>query len=209
MSPSKQKIIFLTSPEHGQSNVALAVAEEFLHRGEFEVHVASFKELTGRIQAINDQADYDQVIHFHTITGPCMSEIVTRTATDVCHLPGLAGTRDGCDKINLSVLGWKPEEYIKSYESAVGILQDVQPVVVVADPLLHLGLDAARSLNMRIVILWPVPLKDVVITVQPMFGILWKYPLWVALFFTGENWMMALTLIQARVRVTPFHSRGD
>lgn len=180
MTPAKQSILFLTSPEHGQSNVSLAVAEEFLHRGEFEVHVASFKELTARVQAINDQADYDDVIHFHTIAGPCMSDIVTRVTTDISHRPGLAGTRDGCNKINLSVLGWKPEEYIRSYRSCLEILNDVHPVVVVADPLLHLGLDAARSLDMRIVVLWPVPLKDVVITVQPKAGIFWKYPLWVA-----------------------------
>ncbi|CAI7574667.1 unnamed protein product [Penicillium glandicola] len=162
MSPPKQNILFLTSPEHGQSNVALAVAEEFLRRGEFEIHIASFKELSARVQAINNQADYDQVIHFHPIAGPSLSEIVTRTTPNISHLPGLAGTRDACNIINISVLGWKPDEYILSYRSCLEILKDVRPVVVVADPLLHLGLDAARSVDMRIVILWPVPLKDVV-----------------------------------------------
>ncbi|KAJ5520442.1 UDP-glucuronosyl/UDP-glucosyltransferase [Penicillium fimorum] len=177
MSPPKQNILFLTSPEYGQSNVALAVAEEFLRRGEFEVHIASFKDLLPRVQALNDQADYNQVIHFHPIAGPCMSEIVTRTTPDICHLPGLAGTRDACNIINISVLGWKPDEYIQSYWSSLEILKDVRPVVVVADPLLHLGLDAARSVDTRIVLLWPVPLKDVVVTVQPKAGIFWKYPL--------------------------------
>ncbi|KGO71298.1 Major facilitator superfamily domain, general substrate transporter [Penicillium italicum] len=177
MSPPKQRILFLTSPEHGQSNVALAVAEEFLHRGEFEVHIASFKELSARVQAINDKAEYDKAIHFHPIAGPSMSEIVTRTIPDICHRPGLAGTQDACKIINISVLGWKPDEYILSYWSCLGILRDVRPVVVVADPLLHLGLDAARSIDSRIVILWPVPLKDIVITVQPKAGIFWKYPL--------------------------------
>ncbi|CAG8905539.1 unnamed protein product [Penicillium egyptiacum] len=182
MSPPKQNILFLTSPEHGQSNVALAVAEEFLHRGEFEVHIASFKELSARVQAINDQADYDQVIHFHPIAGPSLAEIVTRTTSDISHLPGLAGTRDACDIFNISVLGWKPDEYIRSYRSCLAILKDVHPVVVVADPLLHLGLDAARSIDARIAILWPVPLKDVVVTVQPKAGFLWKYP------FTGSGY---------------------
>ncbi|OQE09503.1 hypothetical protein PENVUL_c006G05881 [Penicillium vulpinum] len=177
MSPTKHNILFLTSPEHGQSNVAVAVAEEFLRRGEFEVHIASFKDLSARVQAINDQAGYDQVIHFHPISGPCMTEIVTRTTPDICHLPGLAGTHDACNIINVSVLGWKPAEYIGSFRSCLEILKDVRPVVVVADPLLHLGLDAARSIDTRIVILWPVPLKDIVVTIQPKAGILWKYPL--------------------------------
>lgn len=177
MSPPKQTILFLTSSEHGQSNVALAVAEEFLHRGEFEVHIASFRELSARVQAINDKPKYDQVIHFQPIAGPSLSEIVTRTTPDICHPPGLAGTLDACNIINISVLGWTPEEYIRSYRSCLEILKDVRPVVVVADPLLHLGLDAARSIDVRIVILWPVPLKDVVVTVQPRAGIFWKYPL--------------------------------
>lgn len=177
MSHPKQPILFLTSPEHGQSNVALAVAEEFLHRGEFEVHIASFKELSARVQAINDKAEYEQVIHFHPIAGPSLSEIVPRTTPDISHRPGLAGTHDACNIINISVLGWTPDEYILSYRSCLEILKDVRPVVVVADPLLHLGLDAARSVDSRIAILWPVPLKDVVITVQPKAGIFWKYPL--------------------------------
>jgi len=177
MSPPTQTILFLTSPEHGQSNVALAVAGEFLRRGDFEVHIASFKGLSARVQEINNQADDDQVIRFHTIAGLSMSEITARKASDISHLPGLAGTLDGCEKINSTVLGWKPEEYIRSYRSCLEILKEVRPVVVIADPLLHLGLDAARSLHMRIVVLWPVPLKDVVITVQPKAGILWKYPL--------------------------------
>jgi hypothetical protein len=182
MPPTKQNILFLTSPEHGQSNVALAVAEEFLHRGEFEVHIASFKQLSTRVQAINEKAAYDHVIHFHPITGLSVLEIVARTTSDktsdtICHAPGLAGTREACNILNKSILGWRPDEYIQSYQSCLGILKDIRPVVVVADPLLHLGLDAARSIDARIVILWPVTLKDVVATVQPKAGMLWKYPL--------------------------------
>lgn len=177
MSPPKQPILFLTSPEHGQSNVALAVAEEFLHRGEFEVHIASFNDLSSRVQAINDKAKYDQMIHFHPIAGPSLAEIVPRTMPSICHRPGLAGILDACNIINISVLGWTPDEYILSYRSCLEILRDVRPVVVVADPLLHLGLDAAHSVDSRIVILWPVPLKDVVATAQPRAAVFWKYPL--------------------------------
>jgi hypothetical protein len=177
MSPPTQTILFLTSPEHGQSNVALAVASEFLHRGEFEVHIASFSGLSARIQEINSQTDHDRAIRFHTIEGLSISEVTARKTTNIAHVAGIAGTLDGCNKINCSVLGWKPEEYLRSYRSCLEILKEVRPVIVVADPLLHLGLDAARSLHMRIVILWPVPLKDVVITVQPKAGLFWKYPL--------------------------------
>jgi hypothetical protein len=177
MSPATKTILFLTSAEHGQSNVALAVAEEFLHRGEFEIHIASYKDLSARVQAINDQADHDRVIRFHTIAGLSITEVTARISADIRHQPGLAGVRDGCNNINASVLGWKPDEYIQSYRSCLEILRNVRPTVVVADPLLHLGIDAARSLDSRMVILWPVPLKDVVITVQPRAGILWKYPL--------------------------------
>ncbi|CAG8099101.1 unnamed protein product [Penicillium salamii] len=177
MSSPKPTILFMTSPEHGQSNVALAVAGEFVNRGEFEVHIASFKGLSTRIQELNEQVDYNRVIHFHAIAGSSLSEVTARQTAQLAHRPGIAGTLDGCYKINFSVLGWQPEEYLRSYRSCLEILKEVNPAVVVADPLLHLGLDAARILRMRIVILWPVPLKDVVITVQPKAGILWKYPL--------------------------------
>jgi hypothetical protein len=183
MTPPTQSIIFLTSPEHGQSNVILAVAEEFLQRGEYEVHIASFQPLAARIQAINEQADYDQVARFHIITGTCMSELVARKTSDICHKPGVGGTLDGCEKINMSVLAWTPAEYLESYRSCLEILKTVQPVVVVVDPLLHFGLDAVRSAQMKIVVLWPVPLKDVVIMIQPKFGILWKYPLYATMPF--------------------------
>lgn len=177
MSTSNRSVLFITSPEHGQSNIALAVAGEFLHRGDFVVHIASFKQLSTRIQDFNNQTEYDRVIHFHEIAGLSITEITARKTANMAHLPGIAGTLDGCEKINNSVLGWKPEEYLLSYRSCLNILEEVRPTVVVADPLLHLGLDAARSLRMRIAILWPVPLKDVVISVQPRLGILWKYPL--------------------------------
>ncbi|KAJ5766577.1 uncharacterized protein N7511_004193 [Penicillium nucicola] len=177
MTPPMQNILFITCPEHGQSNVILAVAEEFLQRGEYEVHIASFQPLAARVRAINDQAEHDQVAHFHTIAGTSMSELVARSTPDICHKPGLAGTLDGCKKINASVLAWTPEEYLQSYRSCLEILKVVQPVVVIVDPLLHLGLDAARNAKMKIVVLWPVLLKDVVIMIQPKLSILWKYPL--------------------------------
>ncbi|KAJ6146040.1 hypothetical protein N7497_008022 [Penicillium chrysogenum] len=174
MSPTKQNILFLTSPEHGQSNVALAVAEEFLHRGEFEVHIASFKQLSTRVQAINDQAEYDQVIHFHPIAGLSVAEIVARTTSGtICHPPGLAGTRKACDILNNCVLGWTPDEYIQSYQSCLEILKDIRPVVVVADPILHLRTrcrSQCRRANRD-------TLAYVVATVQPKAGMLWKYPI--------------------------------
>jgi hypothetical protein len=41
---------------------------------------------------------------------------------------------------------------------------------------------------MKIVILWPVPLKDVVIMIQPKLGILWKYPLCATMsYFNGSK----------------------
>jgi hypothetical protein len=167
--------------------VGLAVAEEFLQRGEYDVHIASFHPLAARVQAINDKAGYDHVARFHTIAGPSMSELVAREIPDICHKPGVAGTLDGCEKINISVLAWRPEEYLRSYRSCLEILKAVQPVIVVVDPLLHLGLDAARSAEMKIVILWPVPLKDVVIMVQPKLEILWKYPLCVTMPFFNKT----------------------
>ena len=47
------------------------------------------------------------------------------------------------------------------------------------DAILYVGLDACRAAKARVAVLWPVPLKDVVVAIQPKAGMLWKYPAYV------------------------------
>ncbi len=59
------------------------------------------------------------------------------------------------------------------------MVDELRPEVVVVDPLLYVGLDAGRAAKARVAVLWPVPLKDVVVAIQLNVEILWKYPAYV------------------------------
>lgn len=179
-TPSARNILFLTNSELGQCNVALAVAEEFLRRDEFRVHIASFGPLAPMVDELNNRADASHPAEFHEIGGPCMTDLAIRSNVGLLfHRAGMKGAIEGFKKVSRAISSWKPSEYARAYHNILGILDTVRPAVVVVDPILHVGLDACGTAKSRVVVLWPVPLKDVVILIQPHAGILWKYPVYV------------------------------
>lgn len=170
-------VIFFTNSELGQCNVALAVAEEFLRRGDFRVHMASFRPLARMVEELNKRADAAHPAEFHEIWGPCMTDLAIRSNVGLLfHRPGVSGAVEGFTKVSTAMSNWRPSEYAKAYRSCIAIIEKIRPAVVVVDPILHVGLDACETTKMRMVVLWPVPLKDVVILNQPKAGALWKYP---------------------------------
>ncbi|KAJ5692625.1 hypothetical protein N7462_002048 [Penicillium macrosclerotiorum] len=178
MSPPTRNILFLTNSELGQCNVAFAVAEEFLHRGEFRVHIGSYSSLAGLVQELNNRDNYARPAEFHKIPGPSMTDLAVRSKVGLLfHKAGIKGAVEGLNKVATAMKNWRPSEYENAYRSCLEILENVRPDIVVVDPILHVGLDACRTAKSRVVVLWPVPLKDVVITIQPKAGILWKYPM--------------------------------
>lgn len=174
--PSRN-ILFLTNSELGQANVALAVAEEFIHRDEFLVHIASYSQLAPLVNELNER--FHEQVKFHEIHGPCMEDLAIRTNVGLIHhKPGIMGTVEGFQKVRSVISSWKYSEYEKAYQSCVDILNELDPAVVAVDPLLHVGLNACQSVeSSRVAVLWPVPLKDVVILNQPNAEFLWKYPM--------------------------------
>ncbi|KAJ5651929.1 hypothetical protein N7507_009355 [Penicillium longicatenatum] len=176
MLPSRN-ILFFTNSELGQANVVLAVAEEFLHRNEFSVHIASYSQLAPLVNELCKRSP--QPAKFHEIHGPCMEDLAIRTHVGLIHhKPGIMGTVEGFQKVRAVMSSWTFSEYGKAYQSCIDILNEFNPAVVVVDPILHVGLNACQSVgSSRVVILWPVPLKDVVILNQPNAGFLWKYPM--------------------------------
>ncbi|KAJ5623366.1 hypothetical protein N7490_011971 [Penicillium lividum] len=177
MSASRN-ILFLTNSELGQANVTLAVAEEFLHRNEFSVHIASFNPLAPLVKELNKRLPCPKPAKFHEIQGPCMEDLAVRSTVGLIHhRPGVVGTVEGFQKVCMAMSSWTLFEYGKAYQSCVEILNKLHPAVVVVDPILHVGLSACQSVGSRIAVLWPVPLKDVVVLNQPNAEFLWKYPM--------------------------------
>ncbi|KAJ5718684.1 hypothetical protein N7488_004330 [Penicillium malachiteum] len=178
MSSNQPNILFLTNSELGQANVSLAVAEEFLFQGEFRVHIASFKPLAASVEALNRRCPSIHSALFHEIDGPCMEDLAIRSHVGLIHhKPGVIGTAEGFQKVNRAMSSWKSSEYTRAYQRCLDILKVTQPGVAVLDPLLHVGLDACQHLTTRLVVLWPVPPKDIVILNQPNARVLWHYPM--------------------------------
>jgi hypothetical protein len=182
MAPSRN-ILFLTNSELGQCNVAFAVAEEFLRRGEFAVHLGSYSPLAGLVEELNKRVDCGRSVEFHDIPGPSMTDLAVRSKVGLLfHRPGVKGATQGFAKVATAMRNWRPSEYHKAHKSCVAMIEKLRPDIVVIDPILHVGLDACRTAKARVAILWPVPLKDVVIAIQPKAGIFWKYPVYEILF---------------------------
>jgi hypothetical protein len=98
------------------------------------------------------------------------------------HRPGVKGATQGFQKVATAMRNWRPSEYQKAYKSCLEMIDELRPDVVVVDPLLYVGLDACRAAKARVAVLWPVPLKDMVVAIQPKAGMLWKYPVYVIPF---------------------------
>ncbi|KAJ6122878.1 hypothetical protein N7512_005343 [Penicillium capsulatum] len=172
-----RNILFLTNSELGQCNVALAVAEEFLHRDEFRVHFASYSPLAPMVEDLNKRSGASYPAQFHEIWGPCMTDLAVRSDVGLLfHRAGVKGAVQGFKKVKRAITSWTPTEYARAYNRCVEILDALRPAVVIIDPILHVGLDACRTTKSRVVVLWPVPIKDVVVLIQPKAGVLWKYP---------------------------------
>ncbi|KAJ5579507.1 uncharacterized protein N7459_005492 [Penicillium hispanicum] len=196
MAAPRRDILFLTNSELGQCNVALAVAEEFLLRGEFRVHVASYRPLAKLVEGLSKRVEGAEPAQFHEIGGPSMTDLAIRSDVGLlCHRPGISGAAQGFQKVSMAMSTWSPSEYGRAYRDCVEILAKVQPAVVVVDPILHVGLDACHITTAPIVVLWPVPLKDVVVLNQRKLGVLWKYPVTGSGYAFPVPWRLVLANI--------------
>lgn len=177
MASSTRNILFLTNSELGQCNVALAVAEEFLRKGDFKVHFASFAPVADEVNNLHKRAGCENTAQFHEIPSPCMTDLAIRSCVGLLfHKPGVKGATQGFAKVGRAMESWRPSEYKQAYDACVDIVNNLQPAMVVVDPILHVGIDACHATKTRFTVLWPVPLKDVVVVIQPKAAVLWKYP---------------------------------
>jgi hypothetical protein len=201
MVKSRKSILFFTNSEHGQANVMLAVAHEFLLRNEFDIHFATFSDGQARIsqfneafatryRAVNEASSLTDNITastateaspslvFHPVAGRSSTEVFD-SKPDFTVVHGVGGIRETLktynDFIDL-VLYWEPDQYIKSYQSCVEIIKTVRPSFAVCDPVFYLGRDAVVNSQVPYAILSPTCFKDFVLQIQPNLAALWKYP---------------------------------
>ncbi|CAI7657110.1 unnamed protein product [Penicillium manginii] len=202
MASSTLNILFLTNSELGQCNVALAVAEEFLRKGDFKVHFASFAPVADEVHNLHKRAGCENTAQFHEIPSPCMTDLAIRSCVGLLfHKPGVKGATQGFAKVGRAMESWRPSEYKQAYDACVHILAELQPAMVVVDPILHVGIDACHATKTRFTVLWPVPIKDVVVINQPKAAVLWKYPVTGSGFPFPVPWKLVLHNMYLILRV--------
>ncbi|KAL4897944.1 hypothetical protein BDV59DRAFT_190711 [Aspergillus ambiguus] len=176
-------ILFLTNSEHGQASVTLAVAHELLLQSDYSIHIASFRALAPEISKLNAVAasggPKKRNARFHAIPGLSMLESIpiTRMSCFSGVQIGFRGALEALKALPRYVIPWSGAEYIAIYHAFVDIIEALQPVTIILDPLLPQARDACRMMGVedRIIILSPNTAKELV--VQPRLENLWKYPM--------------------------------
>jgi hypothetical protein len=178
---TRKRVLLLTSSEYGQANVILAVIYELLIWRKYEVHVASFAPLKGRIKELNELAATNEssAAVFHTVPGTAALEALTAKDEFIGpYPPGIRGAIDTY-RVTLPAVAnaWNEHEYMTGYESCNQILQDVKPDVTVVDPLFSQGLEACTKIPRECVILSPNTLQDILRKRQPFSRLhFFRYP---------------------------------
>jgi hypothetical protein len=168
MSPTT--ILFLTNSELGQASVILAVATEVARTPGSRIHLGSFSTLA---QAAPDG------VKFHCLPGPSMKQVFARGGIDFLprHRPGLVGTSRGFVEAYSRVLApWDESDYFSIFDACRQLIQDLDPSLVVLDPLLGAAYDASVSLNRRLIVLSPNTFKDHATGSQPGLESVYKLP---------------------------------
>jgi hypothetical protein len=167
---SQATILFFTNSELGQASVILAVAEEIALSKRSSVHVGSFPSLA---KAVPDG------VKFHGLPGPSMKQVFASSGEEFLpkHRPGLIGTASGFAKAYSRVLApWNGQDYISIFDACCQLIKDLDPALVVLDPIFSPGYDAAISLNRRHLVLSPNTFKDHATGSQPGVNSLYQLP---------------------------------
>lgn len=202
---SRKPILFFTNSEHGQANVILAVAYEFLLRGEFDVHIASYHAFAQRIEHLNellksrkrkenglngsvlregdgekvkaaDESSFIPTATFQPILAMSMMEVIGEKLSSLPHPPGISAAIKGYRTLMDVFFGFEQSQYMVGFDSCSDIIKKVNPSAIVSDPSMFWAIDAANMLKKECAILSPVSLKDTVGPLQPRMAMWWKYP---------------------------------
>ncbi|KAF3923023.1 hypothetical protein ABW20_dc0104046 [Dactylellina cionopaga] len=198
MSAQRPSILFLTHPELGQANVHLATLYELLLARQYDLHIASFKDvnLDRSLKFIVDFANETAIsasaggapgepqlppttresVKRHTVSGITM-QIVHPDPRTQAHSPRFRKFRKHFKPTFNELLNHQTaDEYSDSVQSVVEIIKDVRPAVAVVDSLFWQGIDAVRLTKQPYVVLWPNFLKECIGGMVPKMSTVWKVP---------------------------------
>lgn len=183
----RPSVLFFTISDFGYVNVVLATIHELLAENKVDIHVASFAPLQPRLdslfQRVKDENPSQPIspVKFHNLAefpgfGAWASESKDRKKADVPHPPG----RNGAKRVELLTLKalaiMEPEQYLSLFDWSTDLTKELNPALVVIDPILLPVHDMARTLKRKYAVLHPWSVADGLIPKQPWLAAYWKYP---------------------------------
>lgn len=184
----KNTVLLLSNADSGLGNVVLAVCHSLLaEHSDLDVHYGTFPAFKKTLEDINKFVSVDAEssnskagsVTIHMLDGPDYRQgIYERLGTieSMLHPPGLVGVNQFCKIIKNVGLVWKNEDYFEIYKQVLALIEEVDPAVVVIEPLFGPGLDAVETSKRRKVIVSPNALQDSFSKDQPLLKVFWKYP---------------------------------
>jgi hypothetical protein len=73
------------------------------------------------------------------------------------------------------LMPWTASDYLALYEHIMGVLDEIDPIIVMVDSVLSPGLDAVRAQGRNHVTVSPNSLKDNFVSMQSWGSMFWKY----------------------------------
>ncbi|CZR69812.1 uncharacterized protein PAC_19712 [Phialocephala subalpina] len=177
-------VLFLTDAHPGMSNVHVATTHALLlSYPDLSIHYASFPKLEKTITSISNFAVHQNPtsnpIAFHPLVGKTYVESLDDTGFNIekaIQPSGFRGIAALCNNMQTFLMPWTAPDYLATYKDILRVLGEIDPFIVVVDPMLGPALDAVRTQGRNHVVLSPNTLKDNFVSMQPWGSMFWKYP---------------------------------
>ncbi|KAH8662478.1 hypothetical protein BX600DRAFT_513309 [Xylariales sp. PMI_506] len=184
-----KRLLFFTNSDYGQANVVLATAHSLVHNAPgIEIHIASFHGLQSAVRSTSDYAiatapkvSDAKPLAFHGLSGISWGPASFRPETAIAAAneltPGLFNSAKCVAAIPATLQPWRPDEFLAIYRESEQVLDQVNPDLIIVEPLFTPGMTLCHHLNANWTVLAPNTIKDFAVPLQPSLAMLWKYPL--------------------------------
>ncbi|KAI0687509.1 hypothetical protein C8Q76DRAFT_788342 [Earliella scabrosa] len=147
------RILFMTSPEHGQANVQLAVIASLKkrHGDQVDIYMSSYESFRSRVPA---------GVIFKPVNGRGLNEYYQGAWQHVNTAPGFVSAIRAILKIMMILHPEGPTEYVATVLSIEQVISEVAPTLVAVDNFFVAARDALSAKKQPHVLLSPNTLKD-------------------------------------------------
>ncbi|KUJ09626.1 glycosyltransferase family 1 protein [Mollisia scopiformis] len=177
-------VLFLSDTHAGLANVHVATSHAILvEYPDLELHYASFPKLEKTISETSafaaQQNTATKAIQFHPLVGRSYAQSLDDVGFYIANAiqpSGLEGIASLCNNMQDFLMPWTATDYLAIYKDVLRLLDEIDPIIVVVDPIFGPALDAIRTQGRNHAILSPNNLKDNFVSMQPWASMFWKYP---------------------------------